>query len=92
MHDIKSDASTGSESLRQFRSSLTSKESLIVDRLVRANGDIVSREDLTSLLSGLAPRTLDTYIKQIRAKLRQSGLEANSLVTHVGRGFSLSLQ
>jgi DNA-binding response OmpR family regulator len=76
----------------QFRESLTAKEREIVDLLTAANGDIVPKAHLLAVLQGRAPRTLDTYVKQIRAKMRLAGLNGTSLKTHVGVGYALAQQ
>ncbi|HET9394222.1 MAG TPA: helix-turn-helix domain-containing protein [Candidatus Rubrimentiphilum sp.] len=76
------------QGLDRFRSVLNAKESEIVSKLLAAGGEIVRREELLLVLAGRAPRTLDTYIKQIRAKMRGVGLSDRMLTTHAGTGYS----
>lgn len=78
------------ETTEAFRNLLTEKEREIVDLLTAANGQIVPKHRLLSVLHGRAPRTLDTYVKQIRAKMRHAGLDDWSLKTHVGVGYTLA--
>lgn len=75
----------------RFRASLTATESQIVDLLLDADGAVVPREQILNVLSGRAPRTLDTYMKQIRAKIRKANMDPATLMTHVGAGYSLRM-
>jgi DNA-binding response OmpR family regulator len=77
---------------KAFIESLSGKEREIVDLLASAGGEVVPKVRVLSLLEGRAPRTLDTYLKQIRAKMRQAGLSADALKTHVGVGYALTLE
>ena len=75
-----------------FKRLLTLKEAVLVNLLAAANGALIARDALLANLNGCAPRTLDTYAKQIRIKLRAAGLDPKSLKTHTGKGYSLSLE
>lgn len=74
-----------------FRQSLSAKEREIVDLLASAKGEMVPKHRVLALLQGRAPRTLDTYVKQIRAKMRSAGMDGATLKTHTGSGYSLNL-
>jgi DNA-binding response OmpR family regulator len=80
-----------SNAIDAFHNSLTATEQAIIAALVKGNGTIVPRAALLAILAGRSPRTLDTYIKQIRAKLRACGLDAKALITRVGVGYGLRL-
>ncbi len=80
-----------SETIDAFHKSLTLTERAIIDVLANANGTVVPRATLLRMLAGRSPRTLDTYMKQIRAKLRASGLDDKALITRVGVGYGLQL-
>jgi DNA-binding response OmpR family regulator len=71
-----------------FTKSLTTKESGLVALLLEAQGTVVPRAALLTVLGRCAPRTLDTYAKQIRTKMRAAGLDPAWLKTHTGKGYS----
>ncbi|MHB8391226.1 MAG: winged helix-turn-helix domain-containing protein [Acidobacteriaceae bacterium] len=77
---------------QEFLKSLTSKEEALVKALVEAAGRTVSRGQLHNVLGAVKPRTIDTYLKNIRSKMRASGIDPGIVVTHAGEGYSLSLK
>jgi DNA-binding response OmpR family regulator len=81
-----------SSQVERFRCLLTDRERDIVDHLNAASGTVVPKADLSALLPGRAPRTLDTYIRQIRVKLRIAGLGETLLRTHIGIGYQLTIR
>jgi len=66
---------------------MTRQERVVLARLARDTGRVVRREDLLHECPGIAPRTLDTHIKNIRRKLRSAGYSREIVVTEFGVGF-----
>ena len=75
------------EAMLMFKNSLSKTEKSIVEILVSSEGQVVPRSRLLGILNGRSPRTLDTYVKQIRSKMRASGLDDKTLVTQIGIGY-----
>lgn len=65
---------------------LNAKERLVFETIAKGEGTVVERILLQSKLSPLAPRTLDTQIKNIRQKLRNAGIDGE-LVTIARSGY-----
>ena len=72
------------------KAKMTSKETAIIKRLMLVPNIVVTREVLRNEIPGVAPRTLDTYIKNIRRKLAASGESVGGIETSPGVGFRFS--
>lgn len=72
---------------------LTRRELALLQALHAAQGRTLSREQLLDTAWGggseSADRTVDTHVKTLRAKLRDAGLDDDSIRTHRGLGYSL---
>ncbi len=69
---------------------MTPKEKDIFKRLASNPNTVVPRAALRAEFPGRAPRTLDTYIKNIRRKLAESGYTGGAIRTEAGVGFSFA--
>ena len=72
---------------------LTRYEYRLLAALVQEPGRVFSREDLMQAAwehDVSDPRTVDTHIKQLRAKLRHVDADAAPIRTHRGLGYSLA--
>lgn len=58
-------------------------------QLAESLGRVVARQVLLKELQGNAPRTLDTYIRNMRKKLADAGVVEISIETEIGKGFLL---
>lgn len=67
---------------------LTQKEADIFGLIVEGRGDLVPRLRLLKELGGRAPRTLDTYIRNIRKKLTDAGFSDGVIQTSAGKGYA----
>lgn len=67
----------------------TSKETALFKHLAESPGRVVARPVLLRELHGAAPRTLDTYIRNMRKKLIGARVVGVSIETEVGKGFLL---
>ncbi len=76
----------------EFLRSLTPKEEALIKVLLDAVGSTVSRGQLHNVLGPVKPRTIDTYLKNIRSKMRATGIDPGIVVTHSGEGYSLGVK
>lgn len=66
----------------------TEKEAAVFRRLAESEGNLVPRSTLLGVLRPAAPRTLDTYIRNMRKKLSATG-DRYRIETEVGKGYIL---
>lgn len=80
-------------SFRERTLQLTRSEYLLLSTLLGRPRQVFSREQLLQALGPQAEdssdRSIDTLIKQLRAKLRGAGASTDCIVTHRGFGYSL---
>lgn len=72
---------------------LTRNEYRLLAALLASPGRVFNRDQLMSAAwddpGSATDRTVDAHVKQLRAKLREAGPEADPIVTHRGLGYSL---
>jgi DNA-binding response OmpR family regulator len=76
------------------RLALTARELALLTALARRSDRIVSRAELYAAVWGgtlrTGDRSVDVYVRKLRAKLARARPEANFIQTHFGFGYCLS--
>lgn len=86
---------TDTENLKKLRGTLTNRETVALDCLLEANGEVVSREELCARIWNETPNNshlsqVSVLIKRIKLKLEQAGYSSESLNTIWGRGYLMA--
>lgn len=74
-----------------LKARFTPKEEAVFSRLLASANETVPRSELLRLFTG-APRTLDTYMKNIRRKLGGAGFREIRIKTVTGVGYSCEVE
>ncbi|XVN43487.1 MAG: response regulator transcription factor [Candidatus Rickettsia vulgarisii] len=68
---------------------LSSTEQQLLELLLENNGQIFSREDLSKLMGGISPRSIDVKITRIRSKIEDNPKEPKYLRTIRNGGYAI---